>query len=102
MVIGRVVGVHIEDRVLTDGAVDVSKTQPIGRLGPNQVRSQLSFDLQRLLLTSSVLPAVRRRQGVLQDGRSRQRQQAFQSGGQGGCALESEKKNFLLHLTLGR
>lgn len=43
MVIGRVVGVHIEDRVLTDGAVDVSKTQPIGRLGPNQVRVQFLF-----------------------------------------------------------
>ncbi len=33
VVIGRVVGVHIDDAVLTDGLVDPAKTKPIARLG---------------------------------------------------------------------
>ena len=33
VVIGRVVGVHIDDSVLTNGKIDVSKTQPIARMG---------------------------------------------------------------------
>jgi flavin reductase (DIM6/NTAB) family NADH-FMN oxidoreductase RutF len=33
VVIGRVVGVHIDDRVLTDGKIDMSKTEPIARCG---------------------------------------------------------------------
>jgi flavin reductase (DIM6/NTAB) family NADH-FMN oxidoreductase RutF len=33
MVIGRVVGVYIDEAVLTDGRIDVRKTQPIARLG---------------------------------------------------------------------
>ncbi|KAK8003871.1 hypothetical protein PG989_003590 [Apiospora arundinis] len=33
IVIGRVVGVHIADEVLTDGKLDVRKTQPIARCG---------------------------------------------------------------------
>jgi flavin reductase (DIM6/NTAB) family NADH-FMN oxidoreductase RutF len=33
MVIGRVVGVHIRDEVLTDGLVDMAKVKPIARLG---------------------------------------------------------------------
>jgi flavin reductase (DIM6/NTAB) family NADH-FMN oxidoreductase RutF len=33
VVIGRVVGVHIDERVLTDGKIDVKKTQPIARCG---------------------------------------------------------------------
>lgn len=33
LVIGRVVGVHIDEAVLTDGRIDVRKTQPIARLG---------------------------------------------------------------------
>ncbi|CAH0032591.1 unnamed protein product [Clonostachys rhizophaga] len=33
LVIGRVVGVHIDESVLTDGKVDVAKTNPISRLG---------------------------------------------------------------------
>lgn len=33
VVIGRVVGVHIADDVLTDGILDVRKTQPIARCG---------------------------------------------------------------------
>jgi hypothetical protein len=33
VVIGRVVGVHVDDSVLTDGKVDVKKTQPIARCG---------------------------------------------------------------------
>jgi len=33
MVIGRVVGLHIDDSVLTDGKVDMAKLRPISRLG---------------------------------------------------------------------
>lgn len=33
MVLGRVVGVHISDRVLTDGLVDMTKIRPLSRLG---------------------------------------------------------------------
>lgn len=33
VVIGRVVAVHIKDEVLTDGILDVRKTQPIARCG---------------------------------------------------------------------
>lgn len=33
VVIGKVVGIHIDERVLTDGKIDVSKTMPIARCG---------------------------------------------------------------------
>ncbi|KAK1463508.1 flavoprotein oxygenase [Colletotrichum melonis] len=33
VIFGKVVGVHIDDSVLTDGRIDVSKTNPIARLG---------------------------------------------------------------------
>lgn len=33
MVIGEVVGVHISDDILTDGLVDIAKSQPVSRLG---------------------------------------------------------------------
>lgn len=33
IVIGKVLAIHIEDGVLTDGKIDVAKTQPIARLG---------------------------------------------------------------------
>lgn len=33
IVIGRVLGIHIDERVLTDGKLDVSKTEPIARCG---------------------------------------------------------------------
>lgn len=33
MVIGEVVGVHIDEQVLTDGLVDISKAKPVARLG---------------------------------------------------------------------
>lgn len=33
IVIGRVIGVRIEDRVLTDGRIDVRKLRPLARLG---------------------------------------------------------------------
>ena len=33
LVIGRVVGIHIDDAVLTDGRVDYAKLQPLARLG---------------------------------------------------------------------
>lgn len=33
MVIGEVVGIHVNERVLTDGFVDIAKLKPIARLG---------------------------------------------------------------------
>ncbi|KZM19694.1 FMN binding [Ascochyta rabiei] len=33
VVIGRVVGIHIDERVLTDGKIDIQKTVPIARCG---------------------------------------------------------------------
>ncbi|ORY17401.1 hypothetical protein BCR34DRAFT_474952 [Clohesyomyces aquaticus] len=33
VVIGRVVGIHIDERVLTNGKIDVKKTEPIARCG---------------------------------------------------------------------
>lgn len=33
IVIGKVIGVHIADEVLTDGLLDIKKTQPIARCG---------------------------------------------------------------------
>lgn len=33
IVIGRVLAVHIADNVLTDGKIDIKKTEPIARLG---------------------------------------------------------------------
>lgn len=36
VVIGRVIGVHIDERVLTDGMVDLGKAMPIARCGYHQ------------------------------------------------------------------
>jgi flavin reductase (DIM6/NTAB) family NADH-FMN oxidoreductase RutF len=33
MVIGEVVGVHVDDAVIVDGQIDVRKMKPIARLG---------------------------------------------------------------------
>ena len=33
MVLGQVVGVHVQDDVITDGAIDIAKMRPISRLG---------------------------------------------------------------------
>ncbi|KAF1945104.1 hypothetical protein EJ02DRAFT_509793 [Clathrospora elynae] len=33
VVIGRVIGIHIDERVLTDGKIDILKTEPIARCG---------------------------------------------------------------------
>lgn len=33
VVIGKVVGIHIDERVLTEGKIDINKTQPIARCG---------------------------------------------------------------------
>jgi flavin reductase (DIM6/NTAB) family NADH-FMN oxidoreductase RutF len=35
IVIGQVVGIHIDDAVIVDGMVDVTKMRPLGRLGYN-------------------------------------------------------------------
>ncbi len=33
MIIGKVVGIHIDDKVLTDGLVDLRKVMPIAKCG---------------------------------------------------------------------
>jgi flavin reductase (DIM6/NTAB) family NADH-FMN oxidoreductase RutF len=33
IIVGEVIGIHIDERVLTDGMVDMAKLKPIGRLG---------------------------------------------------------------------
>jgi len=35
-IIGKVLGIHIKDQVLTDGMIDLSKIRPLARLGYNQ------------------------------------------------------------------
>ncbi len=35
-IIGKVLGIHIKDEVLTDGMIDLSKIKPLARLGYNQ------------------------------------------------------------------
>lgn len=42
VIIARVVGVHIDDRVLTEGKVDIIKTVPIARCGYWQVSRAVS------------------------------------------------------------
>jgi flavin reductase (DIM6/NTAB) family NADH-FMN oxidoreductase RutF len=47
MVIGEVVGVHIDDRLIADGRVDITRAQPIGRLGyRDYVTVAESFSMQ--------------------------------------------------------
>ena len=38
-IIGKVLGIHIKEEVLTDGIIDLSKIKPIARLGYNQYTS---------------------------------------------------------------
>ena len=48
MVIGKVLGIHIDEAVMTDGLVDITKLQPIGRMGYHQyVRVTEAFEMQR-------------------------------------------------------
>lgn len=48
VVFGRVVGIHIDLAVLTDGRVDMTKLEPIGRLGGRQyVVVRETFDMDR-------------------------------------------------------
>jgi flavin reductase (DIM6/NTAB) family NADH-FMN oxidoreductase RutF len=44
MVIGKVVGIHIREEILTDGKVDIAKLQPIARLGYNDY-AKISTDI---------------------------------------------------------
>jgi len=56
VVFGEVIGVHIEDRVLTDGRVDVLKLRPISRLGYldfSEVTNVFSMDRPKWNPTSS-------------------------------------------------
>lgn len=47
-VFGKVIGIHIDEAVLTDGMVDYGKLQPIGRLGyRDYARVTESFDMTR-------------------------------------------------------
>lgn len=48
VVIGRVIGIHIDKSILTDGKIDLGKVQPIARCGYNQytvVRGDSLFDM---------------------------------------------------------
>ena len=46
VVIGLVVGVHVDESVLTDGLVDIQKTQPIARCGYYQyARIRETFEM---------------------------------------------------------
>jgi len=48
VVFGRVVGVHIDDAVLTDGHVDMAKVRPIARLGyMDYTRVDMVFTMER-------------------------------------------------------
>ena len=48
IVIGRVIGIHIDDAVLTDGLVDMEKVRPIARLGyMDYTRVDLVFAMKR-------------------------------------------------------
>ncbi len=48
IVLGQVIGVHIKDEVLTDGMVDMTKIQPIARLGyMDYTRVDLVFTMER-------------------------------------------------------
>ncbi len=48
LVLGRVLGIHIDDAVLTDGLIDMAKVRPIARLGyMDYTRVDLVFDLPR-------------------------------------------------------
>ncbi len=48
MVLGRVIGVHIRDEVLTDGRVDLAKVRPITRLGyMDYARVETIFTMMR-------------------------------------------------------
>lgn len=59
VVIGRVIGVHIRDEAMTDGILDVKKTQPIARCGYYQyavVRD--TFDMIIPGMSESVLDGL--------------------------------------------
>ncbi len=48
MVLGRVIGIHISDDVLTDGMVDMAKFRPIARLGyMDYARVDMVFEMRR-------------------------------------------------------
>jgi flavin reductase (DIM6/NTAB) family NADH-FMN oxidoreductase RutF len=48
IVLGRVVGIHIDEAVLTDGLVDMAKVRPIARLGyMDYTRVDLVFEMLR-------------------------------------------------------
>ena len=48
MVLGRVIGIHIDESVLTDGLVDMAKLRPIARLGyKDYTRVDLVFSMTR-------------------------------------------------------
>ena len=48
MVLGRVVGIHIDESVLTGGLADMAKVRPIARLGyMDYTRVDLVFGMER-------------------------------------------------------
>jgi flavin reductase (DIM6/NTAB) family NADH-FMN oxidoreductase RutF len=48
MVIGRVLGIHINPQVMTDGRIDISKLEPIARLGYNDY-AKITHDIFTLI-----------------------------------------------------
>jgi flavin reductase (DIM6/NTAB) family NADH-FMN oxidoreductase RutF len=54
LVIGKVVGIHIDEKVIRDGIVDIALLEPIGRLGYDQyVRVSEAFTMTRPKWTGS-------------------------------------------------
>lgn len=51
---GEVVRLHVDERVMTEGLVDVLKAKPIGRLGgPRYSRTDAIFEMRRPRITGS-------------------------------------------------
>ncbi|KAK5134848.1 hypothetical protein LTR08_006080 [Meristemomyces frigidus] len=83
VVIGRVVAVHIDEGVLTEGVVDLGKVQPIARCGYHQyvrIMGEAVFEM--------VIPGDER-QGVGLEGDA-EMAKALGGGGGGGWNLRSE------------
>jgi len=51
VVFGQVIAIHIDDKIMTDGKVDITKLKPLCRLGYKQYSAIIdSFDLERPIL----------------------------------------------------
>ncbi|KAI7322377.1 Six-hairpin glycosidase [Hortaea werneckii] len=50
VVIGRVVAIHVDDKVLTNGCIDIAKTQPIARCGYHQYAHITGDDIFEMII----------------------------------------------------